>query len=121
MPNKPQSKDYLYGVPELLILTILADQEMYGYEIVQNIISRSDEEFRFGEGVIYPLLHSMQKRRLLAIRREKVSGRTRIYYRLTAAGQKKLESKANEWHRVASAIHKFLDGEPGGTADAAGI
>ena len=120
MSNKPTSRDYLYGVPELLILRILSDHEMYGYEIVQNIIERSGNEFRFGEGVIYPLLHSMQKRRLLAIRREKVNGRTRIYYRLTSGGKKKLENKSSEWRRVANAVQRFLDGDFGESADPAG-
>ena len=120
MSTKPQSKDYLYGVPELLILKILSEDEMYGYEIVQNIISRSENEFRFGEGVIYPLLHSMQKRRLLAIRREKVNGRTRIYYRLTATGKKKLAEQTSQWIRVSNAIQKFLSGEAGESPDAAG-
>lgn len=111
MTAKKQSKDYLYGVPELLILRILSDREMYGYEIVQSIKSRSNENLRFGEGVVYPLLHGMQKRRLLAIRREKVEGRNRIYYRLTASGQKKLQAKRSEWVRISTAIQSILDGK----------
>ena len=111
-PSK-QSKDYLYGVPELLILRLLQDQEMYGYEIVQGIRTRSGNAMEFGEGVIYPLLHSLQKKRLLATRRDKVNGRPRIYYRLTAKGQKKLDSKQSEWARISTAIQQILDGETG--------
>ena len=86
---------------------------MYGYEIVQEIVDRSGNVFRFGEGVIYPLLHSMQKRRLLAVRNEKVNGRNRIYYRLTSAGRKRSEAKSKDWLKVASAIKKFFDGNVG--------
>ena len=85
-PSSKPTKEYLSGVPELLVLRLLADREMYGYEIVRGIRLRSQQQMSFGEGVIYPLLHSMQKRRLLAIRRETFNGRPRIYYRLTAAG-----------------------------------
>lgn len=110
MPPNPSSKDYLYGVPELLILKLVSGQQMYGYEIVQGIKERSNGEMEFAEGVIYPLLHSMQKRRLLAVRREKVNGRERIYYRLTKGGEKKLAAKTNEWFRVSDAIRTFLGG-----------
>ena len=120
MTSKNQSKDYLYGVPELLVLRILREQEMYGYEIVQSIKHKSQHEFSFGEGVIYPLLHSMQKRRLLAIRRTKVNGRPRIYYRLTSSGLKKLEDKSSEWTRVSGAIQRFLQGDFGESADPSG-
>ena len=113
MSGQKQSKDYLYGVPELLILRVLTDREMYGYEIVRGIRQRSGEAMNFGEGVIYPLLHSMQKRRLLAIRREKVNGRPRIYYRLTSSGNKKLQSKSSEWQRISLAIQNILDGSSG--------
>ena len=113
MTASKQSRDYLYGVPELLILRLLLDREMYGYEIVQGIKTRSGNAMEFGEGVIYPLLHSLQMKRLLATRRDKVSGRARIYYRLTARGQKKLESKQSEWVRISSAIQTILDGETG--------
>ena len=108
-----QSKDYLLGVPELLILRLLHDQEMYGYEIVQGIKNRSSNQISFAEGVIYPLLHSMQKKRLLAIRRQKVNGRIRIYYRLTNNGRKKLESKQSEWTRVIRSVQMILDGGSG--------
>ncbi|MGI9519216.1 MAG: PadR family transcriptional regulator [Pirellulaceae bacterium] len=106
------TKEYLSGVPELLVLRLLADREMYGYEIVRGIRLRSAEQMSFGEGVVYPLLHAMQKRRLLAIRRETFNGRPRIYYRLTASGHKKLDEKISRWNQVSSAIQAFLDGDP---------
>lgn len=113
MATKKSSKDYLQGVPELLILRLLEEREMYGYEIVQGIKLRSDSQIQFGEGVIYPLLHSLQKRRLLAIRHDKVNGRPRVYYRLTKTGKQKLESKVSEWKRISEAIQGILEGGSG--------
>ena len=110
-PSTRTATDFLHGVPELLILRLLAEREMYGYEIVQGIRLRSGNAVQFGEGVIYPLLHSLQKRRLLAIRREKVNGRPRVYYRLTATGHRKLEERVSEWERVTSIVQALLNGE----------
>ena len=118
MANQRTSKDYLYGVPELLILRLVADGEMYGYEIVRGIRERSSDTMNFGEGVIYPIMHSLEKRRLLATRRATVNGRVRIYYRLTKKGQKALHEKTTNWKRVASAITNILDGNPNETSPA---
>jgi PadR family transcriptional regulator PadR len=113
MANSKYSKQFMSGVPELLVLRLLADREMYGYEIVQGIRLISKEQLSFGEGVIYPLLHFMQKRRLLATRRATINGRPRIYYRLTASGKKKLQEKVSDWSRVFNAIQKVLEGGAG--------
>ena len=110
MTVKKNSKEYVQGVPELLILRLLQVREMYGYEIVRGIRLRSNEAIQFAEGVIYPLLHSLQKRRLVAVRSEKVNGRPRIYYRLTKAGIRRLETKVSEWQRVANAVQAIIDG-----------
>ena len=110
MAKKKYGKEYIQGVPELLVLRLLEDKEMYGYEIIQAIRLRSRDAIQFGEGVIYPLLHSLQKRKLVAIRKAKVQGRPRIYYRLTRRGQKQLQTKVSDWTRIAEAIHSILDG-----------
>ncbi|MEM8677906.1 MAG: helix-turn-helix transcriptional regulator [Planctomycetota bacterium] len=118
MTNKRGSKDYLYGVPELLILRLLEEREMYGYEIVRGIRERSGEAMNFGEGVIYPLVHSLEKRGLLATRRDNVNGRTRIYYRLNAKGRKALREKVTHWKKVTTVIGNILDGNPDGISPA---
>ena len=57
------------GVPELMILRLLQDQEMYGYEIVQAIALRTGQAVTPGEGVVYPVLHGLQKDGALKSRR----------------------------------------------------
>jgi PadR family transcriptional regulator PadR len=73
-------------------------------------IRAMDEELNFGEGLIYPLLHSLEDGGLLATRREKVNGRPRVYYRLTASGKKRLKETSDDWRRVAQAVRKVLSG-----------
>ena len=94
----------LDGVPELLILRLLAAREMYGYQLVSEIQRRSDGALEFGEGCIYPVLHRLLGQKMLTERTEEVRGRTRRYYRLSAAGQKRLSALDARWQQVTAAV-----------------
>ena len=108
MPNARKQGTYLNGVPELLILRLVAERPMYGYEIVAAIRESTGEQLNFGEGIIYPILHALEDEGLLATRRTTFNGRPRVYYRLTRAGGKKLEHSTGEWMRVAQAVRRVL-------------
>jgi PadR family transcriptional regulator PadR len=98
------------GVPEMLILRLLAEREMYGYELVQAIEVATGEAIRLGEGVVYPVLHALEESGCLRARRKPVSGRTRVYYSLTAAGKKRLAVVIQDWKRIAGAVAQVLKG-----------
>ena len=100
---------FMSGVPELLVLRQLARQEMYGYELAKAIRNASQDAIVLGEGVIYPVLHSLEKRGALKSARKTVDGRTRVYYSLTAQGHKRLKNLTNEWHRVSGGIESVLE------------
>jgi PadR family transcriptional regulator PadR len=102
--------DFLNGVPELLVLRLVARQPMYGYEIVQAIRLASADALAFGEGCIYPVLHRLEAAGCLAARREQVAGRSRVVYRLTAAGAKRLAAAAARWEAVRVAVGRVLEG-----------
>jgi PadR family transcriptional regulator len=108
--SKRTNPDFLNGVPELLLLQLLARQPMYGYELVQAIQRTSAGRLDFGEGCIYPILHRLERESLLASRREDVGGRERIVYRLTAKGQRRLTESAALWRQIADAIGLVLQG-----------
>jgi len=97
------------GVPELLLLRLLQQQEMYGYELVRSIKEATGAAIALGEGVIYPVLHSLEKNGALKAKRKAVNGRTRVYYSLTAKGQTRLERLYGEWQRIESGIRAALD------------
>lgn len=107
------SANYLHGVPELLILRLLSEREMYGYELVAQIRSSTQSVIQFGEGVIYPVLHALQRAGHVSTRRAMVNGRVRLYYRTTASGRKRLARSAAEWERIAGAVRRLLKGESG--------
>ena len=52
---------FLAGVPELVILKLLQDREMYGYEIVRTVARATQDVVASGEGLVYPLLHALEK------------------------------------------------------------
>jgi PadR family transcriptional regulator PadR len=96
------------GVPELMILRLLKDGEMYGYEIVQAIAARTLQVVTPGEGVVYPVLHALEKEGALKSRRKTVNGRSRVYYALTPRGAKKLAALAGHWTSVNNAVQAVL-------------
>jgi PadR family transcriptional regulator, regulatory protein PadR len=98
------------GVPELLILRLLQQDEMYGYEIVQAIRSRTNEAIALGEGVVYPVLHGLERDGALTSRRRTVNCRSRIYYSVTAAGTLRLANLAQTWGNLVGAIQDLLKG-----------
>jgi PadR family transcriptional regulator PadR len=97
------------GVPELLVLRLLARQEMYGYELVKAVRVVTSEAIRLGEGVIYPVLHGLERNGSLRARRKAVNGRTRVYYSVTPAGQQRLDRLAGEWERIKNGIQSVLE------------
>lgn len=102
------------GVPELVVLRLLAGGEMYGYEIARSIRASSRDAFSLGEGVLYPVLHTMESRALVRTRTARVAGRTRIYYCLTAKGRKRLERLTADWRRMSLGVDSIFGTLPNG-------
>ena len=100
---------FMSGVPELLLLGLLKQQEMYGYELVRSIKSVTEEAISLGEGVIYPALHGLERNGSLKSRRKAVGGRTRVYYSLTGKGRQRLEKLQNDWRRIQGGITTALE------------
>lgn len=110
MTVKRSNPDFLNGVPELLVLRLLAERPMHGYDLVQAIRAASHEELNFGEGCLYPLLHKLEAAGHLSSRREKLEGRSRVVYRVTVAGQGRLAETLAEWRRVVVAVNQAIGG-----------
>jgi PadR family transcriptional regulator PadR len=102
--------NFMNGVPELLVLRLLEQEEMYGYEIVQAIRSRTEAVIAVGEGVVYPVLHGLERDGALTSRRKTVNGRSRIYYSVTPAGSHRLADLSEAWTNLAVAIRTILTG-----------
>jgi PadR family transcriptional regulator PadR len=105
---KRTNPDFLNGVPELLILRLVARSPMHGYDLVQAIRASTSDELTFGEGCIYPLLHKLEAAGHLTSRRQKIDGRNRVVYRTTARGQRRLAEAHSEWRRIVAAVNQAM-------------
>jgi len=119
MAVRRTNPDFLNGVPEMLLLRLLQERPQHGYELVRAIRERSAGVLDFGEGAIYPVLHRLEQQGLLRSRRESVKGRSRIVYRLTRAGSKRLQGAASRWEEVVRSVNLLLHGGENGLAPVA--
>ncbi len=119
MKIKRTNPDFLNGVPELLMLSLLARRPMHGYELVQSLHAATGEALSFGEGCIYPILHRLEAEGLLKSRRETATGRSRLVYRVTARGAQRLAESTSLWQRVTAGIARVLEGGEYGHAEMA--
>lgn len=104
-------KTLLTGNTAMLILKLLEDKDMYGYEMIEQLDKKSNNVFKLKAGTLYPLLHSLQQKGAIeSYESNSESTRTRIYYTLTAKGKKLLKDKKKEWKQYNLAINNVLGG-----------
>ena len=97
------------GSTEILILRLLSEEAMYGYQIVQELKQRSRGYFEMKEGLLYPTLHRMQKEGLLASEwGSSDTGRRRKYYKITADGKQLLQEGSAEWETFMQQMTDLL-------------
>lgn len=101
------------GSTDLLILALLDEQELHGYEIGRRIDQRSRGTLRFTLASLYETLYRLEERGLLRGRWvERAGERRRRTYQITAAGKKVLASEREEWGRVIAALMLVAGVEP---------
>jgi transcriptional regulator len=105
-----QAADLLQGTLELLVLRTLASGEKHGYEIAEWIHAASAEALSVEEGALYPALHRLELRGLLAAAWDvSANNRRAKYYRLTPAGRRRLKETTDAWRRTSLAINRVLE------------
>ena len=104
-------KSLMSGSTTLLILSLLAGEEMYGYQMITELARRSNHVFDLKEGTLYPILHALEKDKCLSsYQQEAPTGRVRKYYRLTRRGKKLLDDKRAEWGAFQQGVDSVLSG-----------
>jgi len=113
----PEKSDLPQGTLDLLILTIVASEPQHGYAIAQGLRQMSREVIQVRQGSLYPALHRLEHRGLLAPEwRPSETGRDAKYYRLTKAGRAQLEAERESWRRLTRAIGVVLRSVEGGAS-----
>ena len=109
MSEARDKADLLQGTLDLLILQTLRREAMHGYAIAERILDISDEVLQVEEGALYPALHRLELRGLLASEWGVSDNNRRAkYYRLTAAGRRQLAAETEHWGRMTSAVARIL-------------
>ena len=107
----PIDKALMAGSTTLLVLSLLAEGEKYGYQMIAELARRSDNTFQLKEGTLYPILHALEKEgRVKSFRREAENGRERKYYRTTPTGLALLQDKAEEWRLFSEKVNAVVQG-----------
>ena len=101
-------KTLISGSMSMLLLRLLSEKDMYGYEMIDTLRKRSENVFELKAGTLYPLLHSLEDKNYLTSYEQEVSGKVRKYYQLTREGRKFLEKKREEWEQYTKAVTNVL-------------
>ena len=103
-------KSLISGSTMMLLMKLLEGRDMYGYEMIESLRSRSENVFELKAGTLYPLLHTMESKGYVASYEREASGKTRKYYSLTKAGKKQLREKEEEWNEYTRAVSSVMGG-----------
>ena len=101
-------KSLISGSTAMLLLKLLSEKDMYGYEMIETLRQRSENVFELKAGTLYPLLHSLEEKGLLVVYEQEFGGKVRKYYSLTKQGGKLLEKKTEEWKEYSAAVSNVL-------------
>jgi PadR family transcriptional regulator PadR len=103
------NKELIKGNAQTLVLKLLSQKPMYGYQIAQTLHTLSNSAVDLQEGSLYPLLHSLEKDGAVEAYWEEGQGeRKRKYYRITPRGRKLLKEKKSEWEKFRETMDLIL-------------
>ena len=103
--------DMRTGSTTVMVLRLLAEKPMYGYQVVKELQARSEGYFDLEQGTLYPALHRLEKDELVESQWEVVEdGPSRKYYHITDKGRVELEKSVRQWSDFSRHLLKLLDG-----------
>lgn len=105
-------KSLISGSTTMLLLKLLAEKDMYGYEMIEVLRERSENVFELKAGTLYPLLHSLEAKGLLNAYEKEAGNKVRKYYSITKHGRKILDEKKSEWEIYSRTVANVLGFNP---------
>ncbi|RDW19044.1 PadR family transcriptional regulator [Oceanobacillus arenosus] len=103
------NRELVKGSTSLLVLQLLNERDMYGYQLVKEMDRRSDHSLQMKEGTLYPALHKMEKQEYIEhYWQEQEKGPARKYYRITLEGKDILAERTTEWHRYVQVMNNLI-------------
>lgn len=107
MTEKFQS-DLLRGSLELMVLSIVSQESVYGYLIQKKLNLASGGKVKLPAGTLYPLLHRLESDKLIQSSWDSSTGRRRKWYSVTSKGKKRLKIQAEQWQQYADCVSKLI-------------
>jgi PadR family transcriptional regulator, regulatory protein PadR len=105
------NSDIIRGHLDAIILRLIYEKDRYGYEISNEIATRTDHAFEIKEATLYAVFQRLVKKGLIDSYLGDVSfGSRRRYYRITDTGRAFLSDEIQEWHKVRDIIDLFMEG-----------
>ena len=103
------ANNFRRGVMSIVILSLLKREDMYGYQLVQEIASDSDGKLTTQEGSLYPVLYKLLEQGFISDRKVLVGKRmSRVYYHLEPAGEAKLRELAKEYEEITQGVFQII-------------
>jgi PadR family transcriptional regulator PadR len=110
--SKTLDRELKRGTLDMILLTLLAERPMYGYELIATLEERGGESFLLKEGTLYPVLYRLESAGLIEPRWETADrGVPRKYYTLTPSGRAQLRGLVADWRAFAATVERLLAGK----------
>jgi PadR family transcriptional regulator PadR len=107
---KTGTRELKRGTLEMILLKLLSERPMYGYELVSTLEQRGGDQFQLKEGTLYPVLYRLENDGFIEPRWETLErGVPRKYYRLTHSGEKELQSLLVDWREFTLIVNSLLE------------
>lgn len=104
------SRELLKGSTNMMVLSLLEEENMYGYQMIKELSKKSENVFEFQEGTLYPILHGLEEKNFITSYWDEVGGKKRKYYAITKEGKKHLKDKKQEWKVFSNGINQVVGG-----------
>ncbi len=102
-------RELLKGSTPILLLSLLTEGPMYGYQIIETVLQRTNGSYTLKEGALYPALHKLEAAEFISSYwQTQANGRDRRYYSLLPAGTAFLEAKKKEWSLFVNMVEGFV-------------
>ena len=103
-------RELLKGSTNLLVLSLLEEENMYGYQMIKKLTEKSNNVFELQEGTLYPILHNLEEKNYITSYWDETGVKKRKYYSITKEGKKQLKEKKQEWDTFSTGVNQVIGG-----------
>lgn len=103
-------RELLKGSTNMLVLSLLENENMYGYQMIRKLSEKSQNVFELQEGTLYPILHSLEEKNYIVSYWDNTGAKKRKYYSITKEGKKHLKDKKEEWKTFSNGVNEVVGG-----------